>query len=167
MTAGVYLGACVLLVAAGAAKLRRPRTARDALAGAGIRVPAAAIRLGGAGEVVLGTAAAATGSASAAVVVAVVYAGFALFAAAVLWRGGRAAPCGCFGGEGDRVHPCHVAVDLGLAAAAAAVSAAGGLGAGPVARAGLVVLGAGVAWVAYLVLVPFPRLLAAVREAGG
>ncbi|MDP9389153.1 MAG: hypothetical protein M3Q48_14850, partial [Actinomycetota bacterium] len=94
---------------------------------------------------------------------------YGLFAAFVVAsrRGGRgAAGCGCFGDTGAPVHAVQAVVDAAVTAAALAVAADGGLIAGPAQRAVLTVLGAAVAWVAYLALVPLPRLLGAVREAG-
>ena len=164
--AGAYAGACLLLVAAGGAKIRRPDATVRALAAAGRAVPRWGVRAGGAAEVAVGVAALATGAAAAAWVVAACYAAFAAFVVAALRRPGPVpAGCGCFGDTGAPLHGVQAAVDVAMAATAVAVAAGGGTGGGAPARAGLVVLGAAVAWMAYLALVPLPRLLGAVREA--
>lgn len=59
----------------------------------------------------------------------------------------------------------HAAVNGLLAAAAIVVAAGGGLQPTLVERSVLLVLAAGVAWVVYLVLVPLPQLMLAVRQA--
>ena len=163
--AGPYLAGCVLLVVAGGAKLRRPAGTQRALVAAGLPAPGWAVRFGGTVELVLGAAAAGSGSGRAALGVAATYALFAAFVVASL-RSPGGGGCGCFGETTTPVHPVHVAVDLGIAAAALAVAVDGGLAATPATRAVLVALGAAVAWVAYLVLVPLPRLLGVVGEVG-
>ncbi|HET7488668.1 MAG TPA: hypothetical protein VFJ85_12120 [Acidimicrobiales bacterium] len=157
--AGPYLAACLLLVAAGAAKVARPEPARRALRRVGAALPAGAVRAGGMAEAALGAAGALTGSAVAAAAVAACYLGFAAFMVRNPVGG-----CGCFGSEaGDAAGPLHALVDAGLAAAATMVAAAGGLHPAPPGRAALVAGGAGLAWVTYLVLVPGARLAAAGR----
>lgn len=163
--AGPYLAACVLLVVAGVAKLRRPEPTRAALASAGLALPALPVRLLGGVEVALGAVGASTAAAGPALAVAAAYAAFAGFTLVSLRRRDGAG-CGCFGEATAPLHPLHVVVDLALAAAALVVTAGGGVVASAGARGALTVLGAAVAWVAYLVLVPLPRLLGAVAEAG-
>lgn len=165
--AGLHLAGCLLLVVAGAAKLHRPVPARAALVAAtGVRLPPGAVRAGGAVEMALGAVAVVSPEPAVAWAVATCYAAFAAYVVVALRRsGGRAASCGCFGDSGGPLHAVQAVVDASMAAAAVAVAAGGGLVAGPAERAGLVALGGAVAWVAYLALVPFPRLLGAVREA--
>lgn len=164
--AGLHAAGCLLLAVAGAAKLHRPAPARAALAATGVRIPAGALRAAGAAEMALGAVAVVSPEPAAAWAVAACYAAFAAYVVVALRRsGGRAASCGCFGGSGGPLHPFQAVVDASMAVAAVAVAAGGGLVAGPAERAWLVALGAAVAWVAYLALVPFPRLRAAVREA--
>lgn len=165
--AGLHLAGCLLLVVAGAAKLRRPTPARAAFAAAtGARLPTWAVRAGGAVEVAVGAGALSSPQPAAAWAVAALYAAFAVFVVVALRRsGGRATSCGCFGDTGAPLHTVQAVVDTAIATAAVAVAAGGGLAAGPAERAGLVVLGAAVAWVVYLGLVPFPRLLGTVRQA--
>lgn len=88
--------------------------------------------------------------------------GFAAFVAASLASTGGAAGCGCFGEAAADIAlgPLHVAVNLALAGAALAVAAGGGLDAPIVERAAVTGAAAVVAWVASLVLVQLPRLLA-------
>lgn len=165
--AGLHLAGCILLVVAGAAKLHRPPPARSAIAAAtGVRVPAWAVRAGGAAEVAIGAGALVSRHPAAAWAVATLYATFTVFVAVALRRSaGQGTSCGCFGDTGAPLHAVQAVVDASIATAAVAVAAGGGLAAGPAERAGLVVLGAAVAWVGYLALVPFTRLLGAVREA--
>lgn len=165
--AGLHVAGCLLLVAAGAAKFHRPAPARAALAAVtGVRLPAVAVRAGGAAEIALGAVAVVSPEPAAAWAVATCYGAFAAYVVLALRRsGGRAASCGCFGDSGGPLHAVQAVVDASMAAAAVAVAAGGGLAAGPVERAVVVALGAAVAGVAYLALVPFPRLLIAVREA--
>lgn len=168
--AGPYLAGCVLLAVAGVAKVREPQATRRALAGfpgRGASIPSWAVRAGGVAEVALGVTALATGAPGPALVVTLCYLAFAGFVTASLARG-RGARCGCFGeAAGDiAVGPLHAAVDVVLAAAALAVASTGGLHAPPLERAAMYPLAAGLAWVIYLVLVPLPRLMAAVRGTG-
>jgi len=166
--AGIYLAACVLLAAAGAAKLRRPAGAQAALAallGPRVTVPRGVVQAGGAVEVALGTAAVTTASAASAAAVGACYAIFAVFVAASLARGATAG-CGCFGQTAGQVPlgRLHLVANVALAAAGVVVASAGGLGGEVAERAALSVAAAGLAWVVYLTLVPLPLLLAAVRE---
>ncbi len=168
--AGVYLAACVLLVAAGTAKMRRPAGAQAAIAallGPRLSVPGTAVRAGGALELLLGTAALTTTSAGPAAAVAACYAVFALFVASSLARGATAG-CGCFGQAAGLVPVgrLHLLVNVVLAAAALVVASAGGLDGPATERAAVAMAAAGLAWVIYLVLVPLHLLTAAVREPG-
>ena len=170
VAAGPYLAACLLLVAAGVAKARRPEPARRALAtvlgrrSAGL--PEAAVRAAGIAEATLGAAAVLTGTAGAATLVAATYLVFAAFTVQSR-RAGAEAGCGCFG-AGDDVATdwSHVAVNL--AAACAAVVIAGGQGphtATATERVLVTAAAAGLAYATYQLLVPLPRLRAAIRLA--
>lgn len=163
---GLYVAGCLLLVVAGAVKLRRPASASSAASAVGIGLPGWAVRLGGAAEVVLGGTALAAGGIAAPLAVAAAYSGFAVVVIASLRRSDGVAGCGCFGETGAPVHSVQAVVDLAVAAAAIAVARGGGMAPAPVDRVAMVALGAAVAWVAYLAIVPLPRLMAAVREAG-
>lgn len=115
--------AAVLLVVAGATKLRDPSPTGAALAAVAATPSPGAVRAIGAGEVVLGAAALLTANAAAAMAVTVAYVAFAAFVVVAL---GRDVPsCGCFGTAGGRPAPHHLVVDLLLAAAAAAAALTG------------------------------------------
>ena len=124
---GPLVIAAGVLVVSGAAKVRTPASASDALRAIGAPAGAGAVRAVGVGEVVLGVAALLAGGTLLAAVVALAYVGFALAA----WRMSRTdavRSCGCFGSSGARPGPIHVVVD-GVAAVlvgAAAVTGAGG-----------------------------------------
>ena len=171
-TAGPYLAACLLLVTAGLAKVRRPAATRRAMAAvfgrAGAAVPLAAVRAAGVVEAILGVSAVMAAGARPATAVAFCYLGFAAFVMAAIRRNEGTAGCGCFGAAGDGVPlgTLHLVVNLAAAGAAATVAAAGGLSpaSGPE-RALVTLLSAGLAWAVYLLLIPLPELTAATREA--
>ena len=168
--AGPYLASAVLLVAAGGAKLADPASLVRALRSVGLPAPRAAVRVGAAGEVALGVAAALTGSALAAAGVALSYAAFTAFVLVALRRGGVLASCGCFGKADTPPTRTHVAVTGALAVVAAAVAVRplpalpALLGSSPGAGVPLLVTTAAVAVTAYLVLAVLPLLKA--RPAG-
>jgi hypothetical protein len=114
---GPYLAAAVLLVLAGAAKVRDPGDlATAAPVGPGI------VRALAAGELVLGVLAIVRPSTATAALVALSYAAFATY---VLWlraTGGPLATCGCFGAVDTAPTRTHVAVDLALAVSASVVA---------------------------------------------
>lgn len=167
---GVYAAACLLLAAAGVAKVRQPGATQRALTGVlgPLAVPRRAVRVGGAAEVALAALALATGAPGPAVAVALCYLGFAAFVVVSIARGDEADGCGCFGDAAADVAlgPLHAVVNVAMAGAAVAVAASGGLGAAGPGRAAVSVAAAGLAWATYLVLVPLPRLLAVVAEPG-
>jgi hypothetical protein len=170
--AGCYLGACVLLVAAGLAKVRRPAGTALALQQAGLPVPEWAVRAGAAAEVAVGCWAL-TASRPAAGLVAASYVGFAGFVVVALRRGSPVSSCGCFGGStgaGAADSPptrTHAVLDLAAAAVAgwAAVHAHPGvvtaLGGHPLAGVALALLVGATAYLAFLVVAVLPRTLAA------
>lgn len=127
---GPYLVACALLVAAGAAKTARPDNTARALApllpawmqSSGFARVRASIRGAAAAEAVLGLVAALLPRPTTAALVAVSYAGFALFVAHIRARGGALASCGCFGKPDTPATALHVLVNVVLAAAAVAVA---------------------------------------------
>ncbi|MGO8824309.1 MAG: MauE/DoxX family redox-associated membrane protein [Acidimicrobiales bacterium] len=127
---GLYLIAAGLLVAAGIAKAVRPDDTARALAALipGRRVPSqrwlrGAVRTGALAEAVLGLVALGAPRPLTAALVALSYASFALVVAYARARGGTLATCGCFGRPDTPATRVHVAVDLVLAGAAAAVAA--------------------------------------------
>lgn len=158
-----FAAVAALLAAAGAAKLWRPTRTAGALAAAGWRVPAAAVRAGAGAELVVGLTAIVTGGATLAAAVAASYLGFAVFLARALTRGTPIGSCGCFGEADTPPSPVHVVVDLAAAALAAAVAGRGGVddlasvlahhtGTG----VALALLSGVVAYLAYAVLVVLP-----------
>lgn len=130
---GVFvLAAALLLVAAGAAKVRAPGAAAAMLRRAAPWLPRvlrqpAAVRLGGAAEAAVGAAAVVTGGRIALVLLAACYAAFAAVALRLI-AVGAGASCGCFGGADSPAGPAHVVLDvLATAAAVAGVVAPPGL----------------------------------------
>ncbi len=162
--AGPYVAGCLLLLAAGVMKLRRPGSTRRTLAAAGLQVPQWAVALLGLSEVILGLVAVANGGSMAALAVAACYLAFAGFAAMALRRS-PGVDCGCFGDTAAPLGPLHLALNAAMALAALVVAGDGGLPAGLGARVAVAVPGAALAWVAYLAMVPLPRLTQVVRQA--
>jgi hypothetical protein len=130
---GVYLAACLLLAAAGAAKALHPddtaRALATMMAGAGGAPPPLGlagsrrlVRAGALAEGLLGLAGLMVASRAVAVAVAASYAAFGAYVAVVRHRGGPLATCGCFGTPDTPATRLHVVVDLGLALAALAVA---------------------------------------------
>jgi len=138
---GVYLAACLLLVAAGVGKALRPDDTARALAAVSPGVPGTPsrpgprftrrlVRVGAAAEAGLGLAGLVVLDAGVAGAVALSYAAFAVYVAAARRRGGALTSCGCFGTPDTPATRLHVVADLGLAAAALAVAVAVSLGDG-------------------------------------
>lgn len=105
-----------LLVPAGIAKLRTPAVARTAL-GWSLSVGDRAVRLLGAGEVVLAVAVLVVGGPILTGLLALAYAGFAVVASRQRARG---AGCGCFGATATPTGWTHVALDVTAAVVAVA-----------------------------------------------
>jgi hypothetical protein len=129
---GPLVVAALLLVAAGVAKLRRPAPTGLALARLGLPGTDPLVRLLGAVEVVVAVAAVAVGGV-AAVPVAVLYLGFAVFTAVQVRRAaatGETADCGCFGDADAPVGWTHVVVNVLLATGAVSATAVGADGLG-------------------------------------
>lgn len=161
--AGPYLAACLLLVAAGGAKIGRPDPTRRALRdGLRLTLPTGAVRLAGGVEATLGATAVLTGRSATAFAVTATYLAFAAFTIASA-RSPHPTNCGCFGAAGDGVPtgPVHVMVNLAAAASALVVATQGGL---PAQRIAVTLLAGGLAYATYLLLVPLPRLRAAVHQ---
>jgi len=161
-----FLATCLLLLAAGAVKLRRPAGTSQALRTQGFPSSVALVRLLGGAEVVLAVAALAQVPGAAALVAAA-YAAFTGFVLLALLRHRPLSSCGCFGEPDLPPTPAHVVV-TGLAAVGALVVALGGragvpgLAGAPAPTAAAAVGGAALlCWLAYLVLTALPRLAAA------
>jgi hypothetical protein len=165
---GPYLAAAVLLVVAGAAKVRDPGDLATAAP-----VGSGTVRALAAGELVLGVLAVVRPSTVTAALVALSYVAFAAY---VLWlrtTGGPLATCGCFGAVDTAPTRTHVAVDVALAVSAAAVAVGDVGGWLPDVLAGqpgggwpLVGTAAAIALLAYGVLSPLARVEGARRLYG-
>jgi hypothetical protein len=121
---GPALMAAALLAVAGALKVVDPEMTVGALRA--LRLPSSplAVRAGAAAELALGVAAIAVGEPVLWWAVAASYLAFAAFVVAALRAGTMVGSCGCFGREETPSHAVHVALDLGLAAVAAAMALA-------------------------------------------
>ena len=102
----------VVLLLAGVAKLARPEPTVPALRAVGLGAASpTVVRMIGTTEVVVAAVVLAFGGAVAAGVTAVLYAGFALFALALLRSQEADADCGCFGHDSAPVTGIHVLVN--------------------------------------------------------
>lgn len=170
--AGPFLVACALLLVAGCFKIVRPGPTSNALRA--VRLPSArvAVRVLGMAEVALGIAAAVTGAAGLAALVAVAYLAFGAFIALAMRAGSPIQSCGCFGAAESPPSIVHVLGDLALFAVAAA-AAVGGLDPLPdilrrqdAAGVPLLLLVAIGSYLTALVLTELPKALALGREPG-
>lgn len=128
---GVYFVACGLLVAAGAAKTLRPADTARAIVlllpdwvplSGSLRVTRHAVRLGAVAEGTLGAVALFFPRPLTAALVAASYALFVCVVAYARSCGGALATCGCFGQPDTPATRLHVAVNVGLCAAATLVA---------------------------------------------
>jgi hypothetical protein len=119
---GPALTAALLLVLAGAMKAVDPAMTAGALRALGMRSSKTLVRVGAAGELLLGLLAIAAGWTAVWWLVAASYAAFAAFVVVALRAGTVVGSCGCFGREDTPAHPLHVVVDVALAATAAAAA---------------------------------------------
>ncbi len=159
---GLYLVACVLLVAAGMAKAIRPADTARAFSSVVSLPPGAlriAIRIGAVAEATLGVVALLYPRTLSAGLVALSYTAFGVVVAYARSRGGAVASCGCFGTPDTPATVLHVIVNLILAAAAGWVAAAQPTGsmvsilsAQPLAGLPLVAVSVLAAWLTYLVI---------------
>jgi hypothetical protein len=114
---------CLVLAAAGAAKLADPAPTGTTLAALGLPGGAATARVVGGVEVVLALAGLAVGGP---VVAGAVAAGYAAFAVVVLLARRRGlASCGCFGARSAPPSTVHVLVNVASAVVAAAAAVVG------------------------------------------
>ncbi|MFN8038222.1 MAG: hypothetical protein U0Q07_03330 [Acidimicrobiales bacterium] len=127
--AGPVFAFAVLLGAAGALKLGRPKGAVRALRAAGLPGPALGVRALGVAEILLAAAVLAVGGRIAAALTAIAYLGFAAFTARVVVRSGATASCGCFGVQEAPANRLHVVLNVAaaLVVATAVVWPTGGL----------------------------------------
>lgn len=119
---GLYLAAALLLIVAGALKVRHPDPLVRALRS--VRLPGGAmlVRVFGAAEVVLGLAALLPGGRPAAALMAVSYAVFTGFVVLALARDGVLSSCGCFGKVDCPPTRTHVAITARCAVVVATVA---------------------------------------------
>ena len=137
-----------------------------------MRLPAAGwlVRLLGAVEVLIGTAALTVGGSLPAALVAASYAGFAAFVALAMARGGLLSTCGCFGKPDTPPTRLHLVMNLCAATLAGTVALAPGdrlvgvVGDQPLAGLPFLTLTGVCAWFAYLALAELPRLRPAATQ---
>lgn len=158
----------VVLVVAGAGKLRAPAAAADALRSAGLPAGALPARLVGAAEAGTGVLVLAAPSRPALVLMAALYAVLGVFALRLLLAAEPAESCGCFGADAPP-SPLHAAFDAGavVVALAAAIDPPPGLpelaARAPVAGVTLVAGCCAAAYGVTLVLGHLPQAAAAYR----
>lgn len=175
MIGPLELAAALLLAAAGAAKIRAPEPAAAMLRRSWpaptsrLRTLPASVRLGGFAEMAIGVDVAITGNRSAAALLGLAYAAFAVVAGRLIRLGARQS-CGCFGRTDSPVGWPHLVVNLvSVAVAIAALvrppGPAGGLfDHGAVAgTVGLGQVGL-LAYLAFLLITALPALAAARRQ---
>ena len=170
-----YAAAAVLLVLAGAPKVRDPGDLVRAVRSVGLPVGRGAVRAFALAEVAVGTAALAAPGPVTAGLLAMMYAVFTAFVVRALSRGGVLSSCGCFGKADTPPTSAHAVVTGAAALVALAVAVAvpeqpwapvAGLGAAAV--AGLAGLTALVAFLAWQVMAVLPSVdPRAVRSASG
>jgi hypothetical protein len=126
--AGPFTIACLLLVAGGLAKAVRPDDTANALDAVGFRVgrrtARAGVRVGSAVEAIIGAAALLAGSWWLVALIALSYAGFAIFVVHALRSGAPISSCGCFGNVDTPPSIVHVVLDVAFSAVAAAAAMA-------------------------------------------
>jgi hypothetical protein len=127
--AGPFAIAATLLALGGASKAWQPSDTARALGMVGLPGSLAAVRVGGALELVIGVGALVYGGLAVAVLVAASYAGFAAFVGLALHRGAPISTCGCFGKADTPPSRVHVVVNVvaALVAAGVAVDPVGGI----------------------------------------
>jgi hypothetical protein len=172
--AGPYAAAAALLVVAGALEVHRPDATVGALLAMGARVPVLVVRAGAVAAALLGASALVAGGgafgSSVAVLVALAYAGFAVFVALALVRDTPISSCGCFGRDDTPPSVTHLALNLAAAtfAAVAALSPGSGISAVVADQPGFgipfVLVSAGCGFLAYLTFTQLPRTLALARR---
>ena len=168
---GLYIVACGLLAAAGAAKAVRPDDTARALAAATPfrqRTLRTAVRVGSTAEAALGITALALPRPWWAGLVALSYAAFAGFVVYARSTGGAIASCGCFGTPDTPATLVHAVINgvLAVSALAMAVAAPSGtlvavLRAQPADGIPLVVVSGLAGWLVYLAISVLSRVQAA------
>jgi hypothetical protein len=168
--AGPFAAFALLLGFAGAAKAWRPLPTVRALRSVSLPSSVRLVRTLGVGEAIIAIAALVTAGPIAPALVALSYAGFAVFVGYAMARGGSISSCGCFGKADSAPTSLHVVVNVAAAliAAAAALGAARSpvaeLAHSPGAGVAMVALVLVIAGLAYLALAEWPRLAGVMRE---
>ena len=169
--AGPLYIASLLLVVAGAPKVARPDETARALRSIGLPGSPLLVRILAVAEMVIGTYALLLGGRTSALLVAVIYLGFAGFVAIALAKGGVVASCGCFGRDDTPPTWAHLILNLaasGVAFAAAISPVTGLIDAVQTEPLNGLVLVAFVAmgtWFAYLILNVLPTVIPVRAEA--
>jgi len=169
---GPALVAAALLAMAGAQKLVDPTMTIGALRALGLPSSARLVRAGSAAELALGLAAIVAGGTALWWGVALSYVLFAAFVTAALRRGTMIGSCGCFGREETPPHWSHVALNMALAALAAATAVRtpaapiDALGDHPGTAVPVVLLAGLALYLLHAAFVELPRTLAAGRTGG-
>ena len=160
-----YAAAAVLLVLAGAPKVRDPGDLVRAVRSVGLPLGRGAVRGFAAAEVVVGVAALVAPGPVTAALLAMMYAVFTGIVVLALSRGGVVSSCGCFGRADTPPTRSHAAVTAGAALVALAVAAtvpaapwSAPADLAPAAVAGLVALTALVAFLAWQVMAVLPSV---------
>ncbi len=167
---GWFFIAAALLVGAGFLKVRDPGPTNGALAGAGLPARNAVVITLGCVEIVAGVAALVVGGRATGVVLAAIYASFAVFTTVAMVRGLPIQSCGCFGRTDTPPSWVHVAANCAVVLGAGWYAVVDGPSL-PSILAGqplfgvpyLVFMAAGVG-AFYLLLTELPRLQSAVAE---
>lgn len=168
VTAGPLWVFALLLVVSGASKLAAPAATEGALRASGLPSSRPLVRILGVGELLVGVAAVALGTAAVSAAVGLLYVGFTGFVVNALVRDLPVASCGCFGRQDTPPTWIHVVVTtVGvLAAVAATVDPPGAVGdaLGAATAPAVVVLLTGLAFAfAYMSLTALPKTLGATK----
>lgn len=158
--APVVAGAVLLLVA-GAGKVRRPAATRGALRSVGVRASAGVVRALGAVEIALGLLVVIVGGAVPTAALGIAYLGFTGFLILALRSGGAISSCGCLGRPDTPPTRTHAVVTAVVGVMAVVAAARGGVQPHRLAWTGsdvaLVGFTALTAWLVYLAFAVLPH----------
>jgi len=158
------LVAAVLLLVAGAGKVRRPAATVGAIRSVGVRVRRSTVQALGAAEIGLAVAVLTIGGPVPTALVGLSYLGFTGFLVLALRRGGAVSSCGCLGRPDTPPTRTHAVVTTALGIAALVQSLRGGIDVGQLSWSptdttllALSALATWLTWLAFAVL-PHARL---------
>jgi len=158
--APVVAGAVLLLVA-GAGKVRRPAATVGALKSVGLRGDRRLVTVLGAAEIGLGLLALTVGGVVPTVLLGLSYLGFTGFVVVALRRGGALSACGCLGRSDTPPTRTHAAVTAGIGISALVAASRGGVEARHLSATGsdltLVAFTALVTWLVYVAFAVLPH----------